>query len=298
MRSKNFIIADRCLESLVGSIFSIAAVILFSCGIGLPQRLAILTPDERPLSRDTAVAIKSALSDRFRIEDLDLARSAAATVKVESPYNLQTSEAKSIGAVVGAPYFILIQTGELRRTSSTVEQYYEAYAAIYIVHSSSGMLTDWKLFSVTGSLPGDASCKLEGQTGNMTDEIVGSIRRSESEIRSKIATTRFPPVPEGSASDPNGLKLPMPYRRIRPEYTSEANLYSVKATVEIEADIDAEGRIVNTEIVRWAGFGLDESVNETVRKMNWRPATIGNRTLPMRVLLRYNFVKIDKDEDR
>ncbi len=298
MRSKNFTIADRCLESLVGSIFSIATVILFSSGIGLPQRLAILTPDERPLSRDTAVAIKSALSGRFRIEDLDLTRSAAATVKVESAYNLQIAEAKAIGAVIGAPYFVLIQTGELRRTSAAIEEYYEAYAAVYIVRSATGALVDWKLFSVEGHSLAAVNAVLAAQTRSIAEHIVRSINLSDQSVRSKVTFNPFPPVPESGSTGPDALKPPMPYRRIRPEYTTTANLYSVRASVEIEADIDADGRIVNTEIVRWAGFGLNESVNETVRKMNWRPANIGNRTLPMRVLLRYNFVKIDKDEDR
>lgn len=280
------------------SVTLILAVILFSGSIVVSQRLAILTPDEKPLSRLTAEAIKAALSDRFRIEDLDLARSAAATVNVESGYNFRTTEAKAIGAVIGAPYFVLIQTGELRRTSAAVEEYYEAYAATYIVQSLNGSLVDWKLFSATGRSPEVSNTKLQDWTKDIAEHIVESVQRSESDLRSRSAITRFPPVPEGRTEGPNGLKPPMPYRRIRPEYTTTANLYAVRATVEIEADIDTDGRIVNTEIVRWAGFGLEESVNETVRKMNWRAATIGKRTLPMRVLLRYNFVKIDKDEDR
>jgi hypothetical protein len=53
---------------------------------------------------------------------------------------------------------------------------------------------------------------------------------------------------------------------------------------------------MRTQIVRWAGYGLDEAVTETVRRMNWRPATRGGKALPIRVLLRYNFKKIEKEE--
>ena len=60
-------------------------------------------------------------------------------------------------------------------------------------------------------------------------------------------------------------------------------------------DLDANGNILRTDVVRWAGFGLDESVEKTVRSMNWRPAERNGKTLPMRFLVRYNFKKIEKD---
>jgi hypothetical protein len=65
--------------------------------------------------------------------------------------------------------------------------------------------------------------------------------------------------------------------------------------VEIVIDADASGRIMRTEITRWAGYGLDESVDKTVRAMNWRPAERNGKSLPMRFLVRYNFKKIDKE---
>jgi len=58
--------------------------------------------------------------------------------------------------------------------------------------------------------------------------------------------------------------------------------------------VDENGRILDTEIVRWAGFSLDEAVDKTIRQMNWKPADRNGKTLPMRVLLRYNFRKIEE----
>jgi hypothetical protein len=54
---------------------------------------------------------------------------------------------------------------------------------------------------------------------------------------------------------------------------------------------------VSSKIVRWAGFGLEEAVERAVRSMNWRPAMRNGKALPMRVLLRYNFRKVEKDEE-
>jgi TonB family protein len=103
-------------------------------------------------------------------------------------------------------------------------------------------------------------------------------------------------VPEPGSPASKGFRPPVPYRRIKPEYTRLAYLYDVTATVDVEVDLDDSGRITRTEIKRWAGFGLDESVINAVKAMNWMPATRGGKPLPMRILLRYNFKKIDSEQ--
>jgi TonB family protein len=59
-------------------------------------------------------------------------------------------------------------------------------------------------------------------------------------------------------------------------------------------DIDARGEVVRAEITRWAGYGLDESVLDTVKQMHFFPAMRQGVAIPMRVLLRYNFRKPPK----
>jgi TonB family protein len=54
-------------------------------------------------------------------------------------------------------------------------------------------------------------------------------------------------------------------------------------------DIDERGEISRVEIVRWAGFGLDEAAVNTVRQLHFVPARRDGQAIPMRVLLRYNF---------
>ena len=100
-------------------------------------------------------------------------------------------------------------------------------------------------------------------------------------------------VPDGLALSP-GLTAPTPYRRIKPEYPDSAAAYAIEATIEIEADVAADGSITRTAVKRWAGFGLDESAATAVRKMNWRPAMRNGKPIAMRVLLRYNFKRQEK----
>lgn len=110
-----------------------------------------------------------------------------------------------------------------------------------------------------------------------------------------VNNTGIEEVPEAGSSEAKNLHPPMPYKRIRPECTREAYYYSIRATVDAVVDIDRNGAVTALEIRRWAGFGLDESVIEAINKMNWRPAERNGKTLPMRVLLRYNFTKIEKE---
>lgn len=276
---------------------AILTLVVFAA-LSVAQRISILTPSESDLSAEFAQAISISLTDRkFRVDDLNLSRSAAVSVKTDTPFNLATADARRLGSVLGTPFYILIKTGNIRRTSSQVETYYEAFAAIYLISSSSGRLVKWNLVSIkepNETKAREALIAAADQGGKTIAEAAAFEIRAHSNAR---GTIQFTPVPDDNTPGFEGLRPPMPYRRISPEYTPTANLYSVEATVEIKADVDATGKIVNTEIVRWAGYGLDESVDETVRKMNWRPATIGNRTLPMRVFLRYNFKRIEKDDD-
>ena len=103
-------------------------------------------------------------------------------------------------------------------------------------------------------------------------------------------------LPAENSPEAKNFRPPLPYRRIKPPYTRTAYQYSIAATVDVEVDVDETGGIARTEIVRWAGFGLDEAVEKTIRQMNWKPADRNGKPLPMRVLLRYNFKKVEPDE--
>ena len=82
---------------------------------------------------------------------------------------------------------------------------------------------------------------------------------------------------------------PRPYRRIKPPYSAAAAQAEVEGVVDVQVDIDARGEITKIEIARWAGFGLDQSVLDTVKQMHFFPAMRDGVAIPMRVLLRYNF---------
>jgi TonB family protein len=55
--------------------------------------------------------------------------------------------------------------------------------------------------------------------------------------------------------------------------------------------ISAAGEVNDVQVVRWAGFGLDDITVATVRQMHFFPAMKNGTAIPLRVLLRYNFRK-------
>jgi TonB family protein len=143
----------------------------------------------------------------------------------------------------------------------------------------------------------DAAIKLlDDSVSALAKELVLQIKTVQNDERNLPPAASIEEVPDADSPLAKDFRAPIPYRRIKPEYTTEAALYGVTATVEILVDTDANGAITRTEIVRWAGYGLDESVEKTVREMIWRPAMRNGKSVPMRFLLRYNFKKIEKKE--
>ena len=233
------------------------------------------------------------LATQFKIIDDAMADSAYRSVTVDDAFNLSTMEARRIGEVIGVNNFIILRSAVQRRASLDRPAYFEGYAIAYIVESRTGQLLAWFIESVEGSNEKDAAAKLLGRVDELSKNVGDALKVNR---LTYSRDPKFTDVPAEGSPAAKGLRTPVPYRRIRPEYTELASMYGVKATVDIEVDIDADGSIARTSIERWAGFGLEDSVEKTVRSMNWRPAMRDGKPLPMRVLLRYNFTKIEKDE--
>ena len=270
-----------------------AILIAVFCTLALvahAQRLAVLRPSKDGEIGEFAKLLRTELAKHAKLIDDDLAASAYHSVEIADPFNMSADEAQRVGSVIGCDRFLVFRSALQRRAASGGRFYFEAYAATYLVDSRTGLLIKWNL---TSAEAGDETSAAD-QLIKMIPSLVAGIANAKLAVS---PSTNYPEPPPESSPESVGLKLPLPYKRIRPEYTTTAALYSVKATVDIEVDIDAEGRIAATRIVRWAGFGLDEAVERAVRSMNWRPAMRNGKSLPMRVLLRYNFRKVEKDEE-
>jgi hypothetical protein len=279
---------------LLRSIFISLCVSFVLVSGSLGQRVAIVTPDDAGASRIFATDLESELQPKLKLVDDSLARAAYDSGGFSAPYNLSVDDAKRVGAAIGCDFFVLVRSAVQRRSSFAREEYYDAYAFLFVVSSRSGRLISHPYSSQIGDKPEQASKKLLATVPAMAASVLAVMRSSAA---TELAEKPLPPMeepPEDGSSDAKEFRAPVPFRRLKPEYTALAELYGVTATVDITIDLDAHGQILRTEIARWAGYDLDESVDKAVRSMNWRPAERGGKFIPMRFLVRYNFIKPDK----
>lgn len=271
------------------------AIIFFSTCVAA-QKIAVVAPEKTAHSESLAARLRESLAVKFSVLDDSLSETAFRSANAENPFNLSTDAAKSIGAAIGCEYFLLVKSANQRRSTFEKKDFYESYAAIYAVSSRTGRLVFWKLLSFEADKEPEAEKLLFASTDKLAAEIFEKLKIVASLEIDENPPRKIEEIPAENSPDAKNFRPPLPYKRIKPEYTRLAYIYDVKATIDVLVDVGAGGDIVRVEIVRWAGFGLDESVAETVRRMNWRPAERDGKTLPMRVLLRYNFKRIEKEE--
>ncbi len=273
----------------------LCGVLLFLASHVSAQRIAVLTPEPTAQAKKYASEVSDRLSTRLKVLDDEMSQAAFHSVKVESPMNLSARQAQAIGDVLGCDYFMLLKTGTLRRSSFAKDEFYESFVTAFLVNGRSGRLVYWGLKSFESVNSAESERLLFTSTGSFTTEIIERLGNSRVLDAGYKNATSIEEMPDAGTATGINFRPPMPYKRIKPEYTRMAYYYDIRATVDVTVDIDRSGAVKAVEIERWAGYGLDESVIAAVRKMNWRPAERNGRTLPMRVLLRYNFTKIEKE---
>lgn len=257
------------------------------------QRVALIAPESEGELGAFDAQLRTDLGKSFRVLDDSLSFAAFRSAEIATPFNQTSDEARRLASVIGCEYLVVLRSAVQRREAIARAAYFEAYTFAFVVDGRSGWLINFVLESREGPDAASAQNALVSSSAQFSETVEQAIRRHN---RLGPKDAKFAEVPPDGSPQSKGLRTPVPYKRIRPEYTREAYLYGIEATVDIEVDIDERGEIARTSIERWAGFGLDESVEKTVRSMNWRPAERDGKPLPMRILLRYNFTKIEKDE--
>lgn len=259
------------------------------------QQTATITPNKSALDERVANELHGRLSQKLRLQDPEMSMAAFQSSPPDAPFNMSSDDARRIGSVLGCDFYILIRTGTQRRAAIELPDHFEAFAAVFTVSSRTGRLIDWRLLSADDVSDTGAEKKLIDVIATASTVIATKISRAGRDESNEPMPTSFEQVPDPDSAAARNFRSPVPYSRIKPEYTRTAHLYDVTATVDIAIDLDEKGQIVHTQIDRWAGYGLDESVLAAVMSMNWRPAERNGKPLPARFLLRYNFRKIEKE---
>ena len=236
----------------------------------------------------------------FLVADADLSRSAANGVGYEGSLNLTLTEARDLGSALATDYYLLGDAQLLRRSSFEKPVFYESYCSVFLVSARTGRLLLWERPSFTNHYSVQARDLLlkEITNGDLLRRLLITAKRANEDerIQRAVISTSSAPVIEEAPDDEKvaeaqGLRLPRPFRRLRPEYPDTAARAEAEATVDVLVDVGADGEVGEVQSVRWAGFGLEEATITTVRQLHFFPAMKNGGAIPMRVLLRYNFRK-------
>lgn len=271
------------------------------------MRVAVLDLGQMELGRPAADALAASLAQgaQLGIIDRDQSRAAALGAGYTGSLNMTVEEARNLGAVIDCDFFVTGDAQNLRRSPSSGPVYYEAYASIYIVSARTGRLILWDRPSFEAATATEAERRLFAQLGGAELRAryrVAVARAQEDEAQARaLAVLHNAPLIEDApadaeAAEAHGLRLPQPYRRLRPPYPDEAARVELEATIDVEVEIGADGEVSRVDVVRWAGYGLEAATTETVRRMHFRPAMRNGSPVAMRVLLRYNFRKPPKQQ--
>ena len=297
---------------LLSVLTSLCLLLLASSAISQsrPTRVAVLDLGNTATGSHAAAEIremflaKDRLPDgrEFDVIDPDQTRAAALGTGFEGSLNLTLQQARDLGAAIGCDFYFIGEAQTVRRFPSTKPIYFESYATIFLVSARTGRLVFWERPTVQRDSPEEAETALRAilSTEETRHRFVVALRRAQEDERAeRVAAIENNPAIIEVMSDDNSetnkdVRAPRPYRRLKPPYPQTAAAAEVEATVDVVLDIDARGEVGRVEIARWAGYGLDQSVIDTVRQMHFFPAMRDGVAIPMRVLLRYNFRKPPK----
>lgn len=279
------------------------ASLAFVAAAQTPRLLKIAVLDESLNSQKfTDQFVQNLQQNNFKIIDRDLARAAAAGAKTDNPFNLTVDQAKNLGALIDCDFFFVIKNETVRRSSFEKESYFESSAVTFLVSAQTGQLLVWKDNYFEADAPAAAEKMLLAETKKIVTEFASSItqaaerertaRRAESLANTVLIADLADET--AAATDAQNFRVPLPYKRLTPKYSQAARRRGVEATVDVSAELNAGGEVERTEIVRWAGFDLDEAAASAVKKMQFRPALRDGKPLAIRILLRYNFRDLQK----
>ncbi len=238
-------------------------------------------------------------SGEFLVADPDLSRAAANGIGYTGSLNMSVTEARDLGVALATNFYILGEAQTLRRSSSDTPVYSESYCKLFVVSARTGRLIHWVHEREKSESAETAERRLLKtlSTEQVFSKIKIAIRRAvEDEFLSRsvepVSSAGVEVAPDSDeAAEQNGLRLPRPFVRFRPDYTDAAANAEVEATIDLLVDIKSDGEVDQIQVARWAGFGLEESAIATVRKLHFFPAQRDGKAIPLRVMLRYNFRK-------
>ena len=247
-----------------------------------------------PLPGDESQAITNQLRELMKpyLLDADLTQAALRGAGYQGSLNMSRDEARALGQALGGDFFVVGKALETRRAADKQQAFYEAAVGLFFVETRTGRLAHFQWLSEKANSEAAARQQLLTALSAAWPACWQAMRvaqqNHQTEIESVGHATPLPEVIRDDELKPSD-KLPLFSQRFKPDYSEPAAAMNITATVELEAVFQADGNIGEIEVIRWAGFRLDEISVATVKKMRFRPAQQNEKAVSLRGLVRYNF---------
>lgn len=260
---------------------------------GMKIAVLDLSWDQSEFSHTVLQTIRRSLEHDGKSSLLEsaLVESAAKGFGYDGSLNLTRDQARNLGAAIGCDYYLLGR-GRLEPQSIGAGQFlHRAWLALFLVDARSGRLANFEFLQHERSDPAEASASLLSDLKSQLSLFLSQDRHRQDQPDTGLPS---PPHiidlddPEKSSQD-GALQPPRILISPKPTYTKPAQTADVTATVDLNVTFLSDGAIGAIEVVRWAGFGLDESSIEAARKIRFHPATLRGQPVAVRALVQYKF---------
>lgn len=260
-------------------------------------------------SHQIEAAITEALSRDTRVVLIDhsMIQPALTGIGYDGSINMSKDEARRVGGAIGCDFFIVGKTEALTRSTRENESHEEAYAGVMIVDARTGSLAAFDFVSEKGDTREKAlaglvkalSARASGYVDRIAQFAGANVTKDSVRNAARLQVEeRVEDIPDEGSPRAAGFAPPEFLNRVKPDYTAEAELADITATVESMVVFRLDGEVGRVEITRWAGFGLEDSAERAIRQLKFKPATRDGKPVSVRALIRYNFRRVSEPNSK
>jgi TonB family protein len=241
---------------------------------------------------------KLALDRRAILIDESQIKFALKGLGYKESLNVSIEEARRTGAVIGCDFFIIGKTDAALRSETANESHGESVIGLMLVDSRSGKLAVFDFILEKAANIEAAQSKAAQTLASRVNLYVDRMNEFRTAFESfvPVSNQSIEDMPDTESAMAVGFKAPEFINRVKPDYTEEATHADIIATVEANVVFKENGEVGEIEMVRWAGFGLDESAVRAIRQLKFKPATRDNKAINVRALIRYNFRRVSEGD--
>ncbi len=266
-----------------------------SAFVPAPLRVAVGqvrgSPDVRAI-----VLLEIQRRDDVAVLDPGLVDAALAGSGYDGSLNLTRSEARRLAQVCGVEVLVLAVASIVDLGPEAGPDSWDARAGVFVVDGRTGELVHYATLTARGA---DRPAALRQLSGACRLDIAGwtptleRIRAGRTAANPVVADAPVLDLVANPETAP-GESPPRFFRRPHPALTADAERFRVSATVDVVVEFKADGTFGTIDVVRWAGFGLDEACIAAIRAEKFFAARRAGHGVDSRALLRFNFTFDDK----